>query len=56
MHLRHAWPVLMLVLALPLACSKPSSPLDFIADDYPGALAAARARGAPLFAELWAPW
>jgi len=30
--------------------------LPFIADDYPKALAAARASGKPIFLEAWAPW
>ncbi len=31
-------------------------PLPFISDDYPRALAEARARDLPLFVEAWAPW
>ncbi len=31
-------------------------PLPFLADDYPRALAEARARELPLFIETWAPW
>lgn len=35
----------------------PSGPvLSWIADDYPAALAEARARQLPLFVESWAPW
>ena len=30
--------------------------LPFIADDYPRALAAARAEKKPIFLEAWAPW
>jgi hypothetical protein len=30
--------------------------LPFIADDYPKALAEARAQKLPLFVEAWAPW
>jgi hypothetical protein len=30
--------------------------LPFIADDYPTALAEARARKLPLFVDSWAPW
>jgi hypothetical protein len=30
--------------------------LSFIEDDYPRALAEARARQVPLFVEAWAPW
>jgi tetratricopeptide (TPR) repeat protein len=33
-----------------------SSPPRFIEDDYPRALAEARARGLPLFIDTWAPW
>jgi hypothetical protein len=30
--------------------------VPFLADDYAGALAAARARHVPIFVEAWAPW
>ena len=30
--------------------------LPFVEDDYPRALAEARARKLPLFIEAWAPW
>ncbi len=30
--------------------------LPFIADDYPKAVALARARKVPIFVESWAPW
>jgi hypothetical protein len=30
--------------------------LPFVADDYPKALAEARAQKLPLFIEAWAPW
>ena len=30
--------------------------LPFIADDYPQALAMARAQEKPIFLEAWAPW
>jgi len=30
--------------------------LPFVSDDYPAALADARARDLPLFIESWAPW
>jgi hypothetical protein len=55
-------------LALMFAASTPASPstpaigsapamvLPFIHDDYPRALAQARARKLPLFIESWAPW
>ena len=53
------------ILAALLAASglSPGSPatsakevLPFIADDYPKALAAARAENKPIFLETWAPW
>jgi endonuclease YncB( thermonuclease family) len=46
-------------LALGLAASSAvevEKPLPFIADDYPKALAEARAQRLPLFIEAWAPW
>lgn len=36
--------------------SAPREVLPFIADDYPRALAEARARKLPIFVEAWAPW
>ena len=42
-----------------LAASAPvfaSASLPFVEDDYPKALAEARARKLPLFVEAWAPW
>jgi hypothetical protein len=36
--------------------SGPRMALPFIRDDYPRALAEARARTLPLFIEAWAPW
>jgi tetratricopeptide (TPR) repeat protein len=48
---------LMATAALLLALSPaPPSPLPFINDDYPRAIAEARARNLPLFVEAWAPW
>jgi hypothetical protein len=38
------------------ASSERRSVLPFIADDYPGALARARAKKLPIFVEAWAPW
>lgn len=54
------WPI---VLPL-LACGGAPSPvapggshaLDFIADDWPRALVAAKERQVPIFVEAWAPW
>lgn len=34
----------------------PHPAVPFIADDYPGALAEARAKKLPIFVEAWAPW
>ena len=34
----------------------PRMVLPFIQDDYPRALAEARARKVPIFIEAWAPW
>ncbi len=36
--------------------AEPGSPLAFLEDDYPRALAEARARGVPVFVDAWAPW
>jgi hypothetical protein len=36
--------------------SEPKKVLPFIEDDYPKALAEAKARKVPLFIEAWAPW
>jgi hypothetical protein len=44
-----------LLLASSLA-SAAKEVLPFIADDYPKALAAARAEKKPIFLETWAPW
>lgn len=47
------------LLAAPAALAKAPAPrevLPFIADDYPKALAAARASKKPIFFEAWAPW
>lgn len=40
----------------PATPGHPRFSLPFIDDDYPHALAEARARGVPIFAENWAPW
>jgi hypothetical protein len=50
-----------LALVAVVACSVPEAPevahgLPFVENDWPGALAAARERGVPLFIEAWAPW
>ncbi len=38
------------------AVADTTSPLPWIDDDYPRALAQARAKKVPLFIEAWAPW
>jgi len=51
-------------LLLLAACAAPpparveahGPPLPFIEDDYPRALAEARAAKRPIFVEAWAPW
>jgi len=50
---------LLLAVAPPAAGlkSSPAAPvLPFISDDYPRALAEARAKKLPIFIEAWAPW
>lgn len=62
--------VALIALAAVVACSRQQAPpsttresaaeaahvLPFVENDYPAALALARARKTPLFVELWAPW
>lgn len=44
-------------LLVPLvAAADAGEALPFIEDDYPRALAEARARKQPLFVDSWAPW
>ena len=55
---------ILIVFAFPLflhplrssGAAAPREVLPFIADDYPKALAAARAEKKPVFLEAWAPW
>ena len=53
------WLLLTVVFA-PAVAGAPAGPspkvLPFIGDDYPKALAQARARKLPIFVESWAPW
>ncbi len=45
------------LLAVPApAAEAPREVLPFVVDDYPRALAAARAAKKPIFLEAWAPW
>ena len=46
----------LLAILLPPAVSAAAAAVPFIDDDYPQALAQARARNLPLFLEAWAPW
>jgi hypothetical protein len=50
----------LLAATLAISTSSPASTakevLPFIADDYPKALALARAEKKPIFLETWAPW
>ena len=52
--------LLTLAAALPLGgdtgSKTPAPALPFIEDDYPKALAEARAKKLPIFVETWAPW
>lgn len=47
---------LLLAALLPPAVSAAGAAVPFIDDDYPKALAEARARNLPIFLEAWAPW
>jgi hypothetical protein len=47
---------LVLGLARPAAAADVDKVLPFVSDDYPKALAEARAQKLPLFIEAWAPW
>jgi hypothetical protein len=47
---------LLATAALALAASVPGTSLPFIEDDYPRAVAEAKAKKLPLFIEVWAPW
>jgi hypothetical protein len=41
---------------LGVGSAEPRPAVPFIADDYPRALAQARAKKLPIFVEAWAPW
>ncbi len=53
-------PLLLAVAAasvfLGARAAEPPPAVPFIADDYPRALAQARAKKLPIFVEAWAPW
>jgi len=47
------------ILLFSVAAGKPAATpeaLPFIPDDYPKAIAEARSKKLPIFAEAWAPW
>ena len=46
----------LLLAALFAATALPAAALPFIEDDYAKAVARARAKKIPIFAEAWAPW
>ena len=50
------WLALAAATLLGASSSEPRPVVPFIADDYPGALAQARAKKLPIFVEAWAPW
>jgi hypothetical protein len=60
MRVSSARPLLLALAAasafLGVGSSAPRPAVPFIADDYPGALAQARAKKLPIFVEAWAPW
>ena len=47
---------LLATAAFALAASVSGPSLPFVEDDYPRALAEAKAKKLPLFIEAWAPW
>jgi len=44
------------LVAAPAPAAELEKALPFVVDDYPKALAEARAQKLPLFIEAWAPW
>jgi hypothetical protein len=49
-------PLLALALALAIPPAAAREPAPIIEDDWPRALAEAKARDVPLFIDAWAPW
>jgi hypothetical protein len=48
---------MLAIAALSLALASPGKlALPFVHDDYPRALADARARAVPVVVDVWAPW
>ena len=59
--MKKTWMALAAGIAITASAAGASAPaprpaVPFIADDYPGALAQARAKKLPIFVEAWAPW
>jgi hypothetical protein len=50
------WLAVAAATLLGASSAGPRPAVPFIADDYPGALAEARAKKLPIFVEAWAPW
>ena len=46
----------LLLITLLALTALPSMALPFIEDDYAKAVARARAKNIPIFADAWAPW
>jgi hypothetical protein len=58
-HVRAALAAALIAAPAALASAPAAAPrevLPFIQDDYPKALAAAKAAKKPIFFEAWAPW
>ena len=53
---KSVWLALAAATLLGASSAGPRPMVPFIADDYPGALAEARAKKLPIFVEAWAPW
>jgi hypothetical protein len=47
---------MVLTLGAAAVSASSNAVLPFIADDYPTALAQARAKKLPIFVDVWAPW
>jgi len=56
MHPLIPGPLALGLIAAPAAAADVEKALPFVVDDYPKALAEARAQKLPLFIEAWAPW
>lgn len=57
MKIATVFPAVVLASASALAAPpEPKSALPFIENDYPKAVALARARKKPIFVDAWAPW